>query len=108
MKEKIRVTIFALVTCFFLITAWGSSESKPLYQDESSIKYTFEELIKKQLRDPDSYEFISLRPNGAETKEGRFFIIEYRAKNGFNGYNMCKAGIYCDSTTMKLIANVSE
>lgn len=107
MKEKIRLLLFALVTGLFLITA-GGSEDKPLYQDEDAIKVTFEKLIKNQLRDPDSYEFVSIRPNGEESKNGRYFIIEYRAKNGFNGYNMCKAGIFCDSTKMTLIANTDE
>ena len=100
-----RLTIFALVTGFFLITAGGSGDSKPLYQDDYAIKATFEQLIKKQLRDPNSYEFVSLRPNGDESKDGRYFIIEYRAKNGFGGYTMGKAGVFCDSTKMTLIAN---
>ena len=103
-----RLTIFALVTGFFLITAGGSGDSKPLYQDDYAIKTTFEQLIKKQHRDPNSYEFVSLRPNGDESKDGRYFIIEYRAKNGFGGYTMGKAGVFCDSTKMTLIANVNE
>lgn len=111
MKEKLRLTIFALVTGLFLITAGGSGDSepsKPLYQDEIAVKVTFEQLIKKQLRDPDSYEFISLEPNGAESSQGRFYIIKYRAKNGFGGYAIGKAGVFCDSTTMRLIANENE
>lgn len=107
MKEKIRVLLFALITGVFLLSAGGSGDdtpSKPLYQDEYAVQATFESLIKKQLRDPDSYEFISAEP-GSELTDGRLWTIQYRAKNGFGGYNVCTAVVSCDSTTMHLISN---
>ena len=95
----------------FLLTAAGSEDStppKPLYKDEFAIKATFESLIKKQLRDPDSYEFISSEPLGSEMDGGHFFTIKYRAKNGFGGYAIGTAIVSCDSTTMTLVSNQSE
>lgn len=106
MKEKFRIALFALLAGAFMLSAGGcDGTSKPLYQDEYAVRSTFKELIKKQLRDPDSYEFISAEPIGAELKDGRFWTIRYRAKNGFGGYNTCKAVVSCDSTRMVLIAN---
>jgi len=40
--------------------------------------------VKKQLRDPDSYQFIDLAVNSAEPSTG---ILTFRAKNGFGGYS---------------------
>ena len=90
----------------FLFSAGGSDDdtAKPLKDDEFAVKYTFERLIKKQLRDPDSYEFISCTPSGESGNE-KMFIIEYRAKNGFGGYNVSRALVSCDNERMTLIAN---
>ncbi len=109
MKRKIQILLFALITGAFLISAGGSDDNskpeKPLYQDEYAVQATFESLIKKQLRDPDSYEFISAEPTGPEQSDGRLWTIQYRAKNGFGGYNVGTAVVSCDSTRMVLISN---
>lgn len=106
MKEKFRIALFALLAGAFMFSAAGcGGSSKPLFQDEYAVRATFKALIKKQLRDPDSYEFISAEPTGAELKDGRFWTIHYRAKNGFGGYNVCTAIVSCDSTRMMLISN---
>lgn len=101
--------IFALITGTFLLTAAGSEDdqtsSGPLYKNKFAIEATFGALIKKQLRDPDSYEFISCEPLGDELKDGRFFTIKYRAKNGFGGYAIGTAVVTCDTTTMTLVSN---
>ena len=64
MKKSIRLIVFAIITGAFLLTAAGSGDesSEPLYKDKYAIEATFGSLIKKQLRDPDSYEFVSCTP----------------------------------------------
>lgn len=107
MVKKIKLILSALVMGVFLFSAGGSGDdtpAKPLKDDEFAVKYTFERLIKKQLRDPDSYEFISCTPSGESGNE-KMFIIKYRAKNGFGGYNVCQALVSCDDERMTLIAN---
>lgn len=92
------------VLVFFLLAATGSSDSnepqKPLYEDKIAIKVTAESLIKKNLRDPDSYELIEIVP-----ETGKMVTVRYRAKNGFGGYNVCTAIVTCDDKTMTLISN---
>lgn len=109
MKKRIQIILFALTTGLFLLSAGGSGDdepSKPLYQDKYAIEATFGSLIKDQLRDPDSYEYISAEPYSNEyMNDGHYFTIKYRAKNGFGGYNICTAIVSCDSTTMRLISN---
>ena len=107
MVKKVKLFLSALVMGVFLFSAGGSGEDtppKPLKDDEYAVKYTFESLIKKNLRDPDCYEFISCTPSGESGNE-KLFIIKYRAKNGFGGYNVCAALVSCDDKRMKLIAN---
>lgn len=98
MKKSIRLIVFAIITGAFLLTAAGSGDesSEPLYKDKYAIEATFGSLIKKQLRDPDSYEFVSCEPLGEELKDGQFFTITYRAKNGFGGYAIGKAIVSWD------------
>ncbi len=109
MKKRIQLFLYVLITGVFLFSASGSADdelSKPLYQDKSTIEATFGSLIIDRLRDPGSYEFISVEPYSDEyMNDGHYFIIKYRAKNGFGGYNICTAIVSCDSTTMTLISN---
>ncbi len=74
--------------------------SKPLYEDKYAIRTTAEKLIKKNLRDPDSYQLIEITP-----ETGEIITVRYRAKNGFGGYNVCTAVVTCDKETMRLISN---
>ncbi len=101
--KHFKYFISCVVIVFFLLSATGSGESepdKPLYEDKFAIQITAENLIKKNLRDPDSYQLIEVTP-----ETGRTVTVRYRAKNGFGGYNVCTAVVSCDETTMTLISN---
>ncbi len=102
--KHFKYFISCVVIGFFLLSAAGSSDSsepaKPLYEDKYAIQITFEKLIKKNLRDPDSFQLIEVTP-----ETGRTVTVKYRAKNGFGGYNVCTAVVSCDETTMTLISN---
>jgi hypothetical protein len=104
MKKSFKYLISCAVLGLFLLSAAGSDDSnepsKPLYEDEIAIKVTAESLIKKNLRDPDSYQLIEITP-----KTGKVVTVRYRAKNGFGGYNVCTAVVECDEGTMRLISN---
>ena len=104
MKKLIKYFISCAVFGFFLLSATGSDDtnepSKPLYEDKYAIQATAESLIKKNLRDPDSYQLIEITP-----ETGRTVTVKYRAKNGFGGYNVCEAVVSCDESTMHLISN---
>ena len=101
MKKYLKYLISCAVLGIFLLSAAGSDDEpkKPLYQDEIAIRVAAESLIKKNLRDPDSYQLIKITP-----ETGRNLTISYRAKNGFGGYNVCTAVVECDETTMRLIS----
>lgn len=104
MKKSFKYLISCAVLSFFLLSAAGSDDSnepsKPLYDDAIAIEVTAESLIKKNLRDPDSYQLIEITP-----KTGKVITVKYRARNGFGGYNVCTAVVECDESTMRLIAN---
>lgn len=71
------ILIFVLI---FLSCAWINSfiSTTP---NESSMKYVGRERLRSKLRDPDSLQIISEKIENGEYK------AEYRAKNGFGGYN---------------------
>lgn len=105
MKKTFKYFISCAVLGFFLLSAAGSDDSsnepsKPLYEDKYAIRATAESLIKKNLRDPDSYQLIEITP-----ETGRVVTVRYRAKNGFGGYNVCAAVVSCDEDRMQLISN---
>lgn len=112
MKGKIRLLAFVVITgCFLLAAAGSQDESKtaaPLYADRYAIEATFETLIKKNLRDPDSYQFVKCDSLGFFYGYDHCFLIEYRAKNGFGGYSIGNAVVSCDSTTMRMVRNECE
>ncbi len=102
MKNSLKYLISCAVLGFFLLSAVGSNDEppKPLYEDKYAIQATAESLIKKNLRDPDSYQLIEITP-----ETGKVVTVRYRAKNGFGGYNVCTAVVSCDEKTMHLISN---
>jgi len=66
----------------------GCGESTPDAFDNTSAKIYCESLIKKQLRDPDSYRFESATVHstfGPFNQYGRA-TVRFRSKNGFGGY----------------------
>ena len=107
MKKNFKYFISCIVIGFFLLSATGSGDSssssepdKPLYEDKYAIRATAESLIKKNLRDPDSYQLIEIVP-----ETGKVVTVRYRSKNGFGGYNVCTAVVSCDEKSMHLISN---
>lgn len=101
MKKNFKYFISCFVFGLFLLSAAGSEDEpqKPLYDDEIAIRVTAESLIKKNLRDPDSYQLIEVTP-----QKGKTVTVRYRAKNGFGGYNVSEAIVTCDETTMRLVS----
>lgn len=57
-----------------------------------------ETVVKKSLRDPDSYDLINARSE--ERNGGLYMVIEYRAKNGFGGFNVNRVAATFDKRGM--------
>lgn len=79
--------------------------SKPLYESTEYVETLAEKMIKERLKDPDSYEFIEMNEIQSSKEDEKLFIIKYRAKNGFGGYNVCQALFSCDKDKLNIIAN---
>lgn len=79
--------------------------SKPLYESTEYVEVLAEDLIKKRLKDPDSYEFIDMNEVPSSKDDEKLFIVKYRAKNGFGGYNVCQALFSCDKDNLTIIAD---
>ena len=74
------------IACIALVGCGGERTPEPL--DDRSAKYFCRDLITRQLRDPDSYQFISstvLSTNGEYDQYGES-VVTFRSKNGFGGY----------------------
>ena len=81
----------ALAGLCLLAAACSSAPPKPWLQ-----RYHAEvdcgSAIKTQLRDPDSYQLISLLPEeNQKDPEAGLALISFRAKNGFGGYDQAMA-----------------
>jgi len=66
----------------------GCGERKPTAFNEIKAKVYCADLIKQQLRDPDSYRFNKAKVvsnSGAYDQYGKAYI-SFRSKNGFGGY----------------------
>lgn len=79
--------------------------SKPLYESTEYVEVLAEDLIKKRLKDPDSYEFIDMNEVPSSKDDEKLFIVKYRAKNGFGGYNVCQTLFSCDKDNLTIIAD---
>ena len=66
----------------------GCGESKPTAFNEIAAKVYCADLIKQQLRDPDSYRFNKAKvvSNIGEHDQYGKAYISFRSKNGFGGY----------------------
>jgi hypothetical protein len=72
--------------------ASGYGRTADCESDEIRSQIVFEDALKSQLRDPDSYRKTSLK-SVYDRKIGQFRVaVEYRAKNGFGGYSLGSAG----------------
>ena len=101
-----------LVVLFFLMIAIGQNENKketeklmntPLYENKEYVETMAGDLIKQRLRDPDSYEFVDMQEQETSKQGERLFIVTYRAKNGFGGYNVVQAMFSCDKDNLTFI-----
>lgn len=79
--------------------------SKPLYESTEYVQALAEDMIKKRLKDPDSYEFIDMNEVPTSKDDEKLFIVKYRAKNGFGGYNVCQTLFSCDKDNLTIIAD---
>ena len=79
--------------------------SKPLYESTEYVQTLAESMIKERLKDPDSYEFIDMDEVQSSKEDEKLFVVKYRAKNGFGGYNVCQALFSCDKDKLNIIAN---
>lgn len=76
---------------FMIMSAIGQKSNdeeitdKPLYENTEYVESLAEDLIKKRLRDPDSYEFVDMNEVQSSKENEKLFIVKYRAKNGFGG-----------------------
>ena len=101
LKEYGCLIIVGIIVLISIICYSGSDEpSLPLYEDKYAIQTTAKSLIKKTLRDPDSFQLIEIVP-----ETGKVITVRYRSKNGFGGYNVCTAVVSCDEKSMHLISN---
>ena len=79
-------TAFAAIALSIGVASCG--ESKPTAFTEIKAKVFCADLIKRQLRDPDSYRFNKAKVvsnSGSHNQYGKAYI-SFRSKNGFGGY----------------------
>lgn len=72
-----------------MLVGCSTAPSTPDAFDEISAKVYCEDIIKKQLRDPDSYQFVEasvVSTSGSYNQYGSA-LVQFRARNGFGGYN---------------------
>lgn len=86
------LTIVILLALFVGCTALfykPKTEAEQLqdWYDSGAFFYSCENVLKKQLRDPDSYKSDADYTTSADTGKQKFIAWKFRAKNGFGGYN---------------------
>lgn len=85
-----RLTTVAAPLAAVVLTgiALGGCEDTPDEFTKISAKVYCGSLIKKQLRDPDSYRFEAAKivSTSGEYKQYGEALISFRSKNGFGGY----------------------
>ena len=85
---KLRVLLSSSAAVLAAVVAIGCGPSTPDEWDQIAAKVYCKRQIKKLLRDPDSYQFISAQivvTHGEYDQYGTA-IIRFRSKNGFGGY----------------------
>lgn len=100
------------VFLLFILMAIGKNESEaetqrlmntPLYDNKEYVQTLAGDLIKQRLRDPDSYEFVEMQEQPTTKQGEKLFIVTYRAKNGFGGYNVGEALFSCDKDNLSIL-----
>ena len=112
MKKGIGCLAF-FVLLLIIMVAIGQNENQketeklmntPLYENREYVEVMANDLIKQRLKDPDSYEFINMEQQPTSKAGERLFIVNYRAKNGFGGYNVGEALFSCDKDNLRIIS----
>lgn len=112
MKKGIGCLAF-FVLLLMIMVAIGQNENQketerlmntPLYENREYVEVMANDLIKQRLKDPDSYEFIDMEQQPTSKAGERLFLVNYRAKNGFGGYNVGEALFSCDKDNLKIIS----
>ena len=111
MKKGIGCLAF-FVLLLMIMVAIGKNENQketeklmntPLYENREYVEVMANDLIKQRLKDPDSYEFIDMEQQPTSKAGERLFLVNYRAKNGFGGYNVGEALFSCDKDNLRII-----
>ena len=111
MKKGIGCLAF-FVLLLMIMVAIGQNENQketeklmntPLYENREYVEVMANDLIKQRLKDPDSYEFIDMEQQPTSKAGERLFLVNYRAKNGFGGYNVGEALFSCDKDNLRII-----
>lgn len=71
---------------------------KPMIEN---VQLMFSKAMRENLRDPDSYKPGSYRYH--DHPKGYAYFHDYRAKNGFGGYNQEVCGLLCATNTGKRV-----
>ena len=85
---KARAVLSGCAAVLAATIAVGCSPSTPDEWDQIRAKVYCKRQIKKLLRDPDSYQFISAQivATSGEYDQYGTAVIRFRSKNGFGGY----------------------
>lgn len=93
--KRIKYLVSFAVLGLFLFTATGSDDSSESANSNHEVVYNsswdgsvrqVEKYLKKNLKDPDSYQSIEWSPV-VKNNDGTFMVRhKYRAKNSFGGY----------------------
>ena len=90
--KLISLAALALVST----TLIGCGERKPTALDVATAKIWCADLIKEQLRDPDSYRFNKAKVVSNSGTYGQYgsVHISFRSKNGYGGYGRANAACH--------------
>ena len=96
MKKGIGCLAFFVLLLMIMVVIGKNENQKeteklmntPLYENREYVEVMANDLIKQRLKDPDSYEFIDMEQQPTSKAGERLFLVNYRAKNGFGGYNV--------------------
>lgn len=107
------LSLAVLIFGFFAVLAIARSEneaeteklaSTPLYENVEYVEAAAGDLIQQRLKDPDSYDFVDMQEQPSTKQGEKLFVVTYRAKNGFGGYNEGQALFSCDKENLTLIS----
>lgn len=107
------LSLAVLIFGFFAVLAIARSENAaeteklanmPLYENVEYVQVAAGDLIKQRLKDPDSYKFVDMQEQPSTKQGEKLFVVTYRDKNGFGGYNVGEALFSCDKDNLTLLS----